>query len=61
MTTITAWVLMTFVSFHSGFQYSPPVATKEACEAFKVEAERRLRDSAGNSSIITCVKVEMHK
>lgn len=54
---ITAWILMTYVSYHSGFQYSPPVATEAACEAMKKEASQK----PGGTKINSCVKVEMHK
>ena len=54
---ITAWILMTYVSYHSGFQYSPPVATQAACEAIK---DAMLKGGIKHG-IATCVKVEIHK
>ncbi len=55
---ITAWILVTFVAYNSGFQYSPPVATQAACEAMKIEAEKK---RFSNNNLITCIKVEIHK
>lgn len=57
MTTITVWILMTYVSYHSGFHYSPPVATEAACEAMKKVASQK----TGRYDLLSCVKVEMHK
>lgn len=57
---ITAWILMTYVSYHSGFQYSPPVATEAACEAMKKEASQKT-GRTGRYDLLSCVKVEMHK
>jgi hypothetical protein len=55
---MTAWILVTWVSYYSGIKYSQPVATKESCEAIKAETEKLIRSYRG---ISTCVKVEMHK
>ena len=60
MTTITAWILMTYVSYHSGFQYSPPVATEVACEAMKKAASTRPSGSS-KWDFYVCVKVEVYK
>lgn len=55
---ITAWILMTFVSYNAGFQYSPPVATQEACEAMRAKTAKAMNYS---TNFATCIKVEMHK
>ena len=57
---ITAWILMTYVSYHSGFQYSPPVATEAACEAMKKTALTR-PTPINRYDFYACVKVEIHK
>lgn len=57
---ITAWILMTYVSYYTGFQYSTPVATQESCEIMKTVAMSKGKGK-GSWEIFSCVKVEIHK
>ena len=54
MTTVIVWILMTYTGANSGIVYSPPVATREACEAMQAVAAKW----RGSSS---CVNVEIQK
>jgi hypothetical protein len=54
MNTVIVWVLMTFSGYQSGVRYSPPVATREACEVMRT-ATAQWRTEA------VCVKVEIVK